>query len=126
MAVQQCAIPEEICKQTWESYLIGVDNSQVMHEGEYILLNQSEVVAVDRNGDDATSDILDNSEMQVRTADPEEISVTPVTDAMLVTRIKDGTEELSKYIITFRAKTSLGNQYETDVRLKIKNYPWIL
>lgn len=107
-------------KQPWETYLVGADFSWVIDEGEEIVLATSDIVAEDVNGTDASSDVLDNSAKAVSTADADDITTTPVTNAMLVTRIKDGTVALSKYLITYRAITDLGNQYELDLKMSIK------
>ena len=121
MVTQLCAVAEEICKQPWETYLLGADNSHVLEEGEFVLLGASDITAVDKNGADASADVLDNGDKVILTADEEDITTDPITNGMLATRIKAGTEALSKYKITFRAVTSLDNQYETDVRMKIKD-----
>lgn len=122
MASQKCAVACEICKQGSESYLLGADFSQVLESGEYILIGTSTVTATDKDGNDATSDVLDNDDMAVATADADDLDsgVTPITNGMLVTRIKNGTEALSKYMITYLAKTSNGNTYEKDVKMRIK------
>lgn len=121
MTVQVPAISEEFSKQSWETYLIGADNSKVLEEGEYVVLNTSTIVAEDKDGTDASDDILDNTDKAVETASINDVDVTPVTNGMLVTRIQAGVEALSKYKITFKAITSNGNQYETDVLMVIKN-----
>ncbi len=121
MVTQACAIAEEICKQPWETYLLGADNSHVLEEGEFVLLGASNITAIDKSGNDASADVLDNTDKVVLTADEEDITTDPITNGMLATRIKAGVESLSKYKITFRAITSLDNQYETDVRMKIKD-----
>ena len=121
MAVQKCAGKEEICKQPNETYLFGVDYSQVLEEGEYILVGTSTITAVDNEGNDATSDVLDNTDKVVQTADEDDISVTPITNGMLATRIKGGTEALSKYKLTYLAQTSNENTYEKDVLMRIKD-----
>jgi len=123
MSTQKCAVACEICKQPSESYLLGADFSQVLEEGEYILVGTSDVSAVDNIGDDATSDVLDNNDMVVDTADADDLlsGTTPVTNGMLVTRILGGDEDSSKYKITYLAQTSNGNTYEKDVLMKIKD-----
>ncbi len=122
MASQKCAVACEICKQGSESYLLGADFSQVLESGEYVLIGTSTVTAVDKNGADVTSTVLDNNDMAVQTADADDLDsgVTPVTNGMLVTRIQNGSESLSKYMITYLAKTSNGNTYEKDVKMRIK------
>jgi len=123
MGTQKCAVACEICKQPSESYLLGADFSQVLTSGEYVLVGTSTVSAVDNAGDDATSDVLDNDDMVVDTADEDDLTsgTTPITNGMLVTRILGGEESLSKYKLTFLAQTSNGNTYEKDVLMKIKD-----
>ena len=123
MATQKCAVVCEICKQPSESYLHGADFSQVLEEGEYILVETSTVTAVDKDGDDATDDVLNNDDIAVDTADEDDLvsGTTPVTNGMLVTRILGGDEDLSKYKLTYLAQTSNGNTYEKDVLMKIKD-----
>jgi hypothetical protein len=123
MATQKCAVACEICKQPSESYLLGADFSQVLEEGEYILVGTSEVTAVDNDGNDSTDDVLDNDDMAVDTADEDDLlsGTTPITNGMLVTRILGGDEDLSKYKITFLVQTSNGNTYEKDVLMRIKD-----
>jgi hypothetical protein len=121
MTVQAPAIADEFAKQPWESYLIGADNSHNLEIGESVIVGTSDIIAVDKDGEDATDDVLDNDDKTVQTADAADIKATPVTNGMLVTRVLAGTEALSKYKITFKAITSNGNQYETDVKMKIKD-----
>lgn len=123
MATQKCAVACEICKQPSESYLLGADFSQVLEEGEYILVGTSTITAIDNAEDDATADVLDNTDKAVSTADEDDLDsgYTPITNGMLVTRILAGTEALSKYKLTYLAKTSNGNTYEKDVKMRIKD-----
>lgn len=123
MATQKCAVACEICKQPSESYIFGADFSQVLEEGEYILVGTSTITAVDSAGDDSTAIVLDNADKAVQTAEEEDLDsgTTPVTDGMLVTRIQAGTEALSKYKLTYLGLTSNGNTYEKDVKMKIKD-----
>lgn len=108
-------------KQPWETFLIGADFSEIIEEGEYLLVNSCDIVAVDKNGEDVSSTILNNTQKTVTTAASSEITATPVTNALLKTRVLAGTEALSKYKITFKGVTSNGNQYEKDVHMAVRD-----
>jgi len=113
-------VAETFYKQPWESYIIGVDFSWAMESGESLVVGSCTITAVDNTGTDASSDVIDDSDKAVTTADADDITTTPVTNAMLVTRIKGGTVALSKYLITFRVVTNFENQYEMDLKMSIK------
>jgi len=113
-------IAETFYKQPWESYLMGVDFSWAMTEGEILVVGTSTIIAVDKDGLDSSAIVLDNDDKVVTTADSDDITATPVTNAMLVTRIQAGTVALSKYLITYRGITSYGNQYELDLKMSVK------
>jgi hypothetical protein len=121
MTIQSPPVPDEFAKQPWETYIICADNSENLGTGESVVLATSDIIAEDKDGNDVSSDVLDNTEKTVQTADAEDIKVTPVTNGMLCTRVKAGTEALSKYKITFKAITTDDNQYETDVKMRIKD-----
>lgn len=114
-------IPETFWKQPWETYLIGGDFSRVLETGEEIVALTSDIVAVDKDGTDVSSTVLDNSYKTVSTADADDIDVTPVTNGMLMTRVQAGTEDAMPYKITFKGVTNADNQFETDVTMKIKD-----
>jgi len=121
MVSQKTLIPDQTTKQSSESCLIGADFSRVLEEGEYLLVDQCTITAIDKDGESATSTVLDNDDKAVQTANAEDIGVTPKTNGMLVTRVKAGVEANSRYKITFLVVTSNGNTYEKDVYLKIDN-----
>jgi hypothetical protein len=121
MTVQAPPVPDEFPKQPWETFIISADISHRLVTGEYIVLETSDIIAEDTDGEDASADIIDNTDKAVETAAAADIKATPVTNGMLVTRVLGGTEALSKYKITFKAITSLDNQYETDVMMRIKS-----
>lgn len=121
MTVQAPPVPDEFSKQPWETYIIGADHSHNLESGESIVVGSSTVTAVDADGEDASADVIDLDDLAVQTADADDIKVTPVANGMLVVRVFGGTEAGSKYKITFKAVTSNSNQYETDVKMRIKD-----
>jgi len=98
---------DSITKQPDESFFIDADFSKVLIEGETINLSDSTVSAVDVNGSDVTTVVLD-------------LTTKAVEDAKLRIRILDGVSDDSPYKITFKAVTSDSNIYELDVLLKVE------
>ena len=94
-------------KQPYEEFVIAGDFTTVLAAAESITLATSVVTAVDKNGDDATVDVLE--------ADSES-----VVGHQFRARCKGGTEELSPYQITFKIVTSLSNKWEIDVIMNIE------
>ena len=113
-------VAETFYKQPWESYIMGVDFSWAMEEGEILVVGSCTITAIDKDSADASAAIVDNDDKAVTTADADDITTTPVTNAMLVTRIFGGTVALSKYLITFKGVTSYDNQYEMDLKMDIR------
>jgi len=98
---------EYFTKQPYETFMVAADFSADLDTGETITEGTSDVIAEDKNGDDATSDVLT-------------IGAKVVDEGLLKIRVKDGTENLTPYKITFRAVTSLVNKYELDISMRIK------
>lgn len=113
------ALPKST-KQPYEKFFIGVDFTLALEETEDIDLGSSAVTAVDKDGDDATSIIIESGSKQIDTAEPEDVPYTPQDDAMLSARVQGGIEDDSPYKLTYRIVTTAGNQYEKDVKLKVK------
>jgi len=108
-------------KQGFESYFIHGDFSEVMETGETIDVGNSTVT------------VLDAGEYDISTNPPTEITApedatdtvtdqgTIAADGMkLKVRIRGGDEAGSPYHITFRIVTSIGNKWEVDGQIKIK------
>lgn len=94
-------------KQVWESWIVSADFSDDLVTGETIVLATSTVTATDKTGTlDAT--VLDQSGKAV-------------SGSLLQIRVQAGTEALSMYKITFKAITSMSNQYELDINMKVKD-----
>jgi len=94
-------------KQPDETFIIESDFVNVLTESETIQLSESTVNAVDVNGDDATSEVLD-------------LGTKMVEDSKLKIRIKEGNSDYSPYKITFKAVTDENNIYELDIILEVK------
>lgn len=94
-------------KQSWETWIIAMDISDDLEDGETILLATSSISAVDKDGNDVSNDVLDSSGKAV-------------SGPLLQIRVFAGDESLQPYKITFRAVTSLDNKYELDVKMVIR------
>ena len=93
-----------ITKQPYESFPVSVSFEDDMATDETIV--SQTVLAEDATGTDATADIVDN--------------VTNDGAFSALARISAGTVLLTPYKVTFRVITSLGNKWEYDIKLKIK------
>jgi len=94
-------------KSDWESWIIGASFEDDLETNETIVLGTSTVTAVESDGTDATATVLNQAGKAV-------------SGFYLQIRVQAGTDgEL--YTISFRAKTSLGNNYEKKVDMKIDN-----
>ena len=93
-------------KQNSETFFISADYSDVLETGETIIVGSSTVVAEDVAGVVATADVLTGGSIAV-------------SGDTLKIKVKEGTEALSPYKITFKAVTSLGNTWEKDVSMEI-------
>ena len=98
---------ETFTKQPYEAFGISADLVNVLETGETIVAGSSTVTAVDKDGNPATSEVLNTGSKAV-------------DGSKLVIQCQDGTEDKSPYKITFRMVTDSGNQYEVDVKMKIK------
>ena len=94
-------------KQSWETWIIATDYSDDLETGETIVLATSSIIAVDKNAEDATDDVLNQSGKAV-------------SGALLQIRVEAGTASLQPYKITFKAITNLGNKYEYDVKMVVR------
>ena len=94
-------------KQSYEEFVIAGDFSTVMAASESITLATSTVTAVDKNGDDATADVIESG-------------TESVVGHQLRARCKGGTEDLTPYQITFKIVTSIFNKWEIDIIMNIE------
>jgi hypothetical protein len=97
---------ETIYKQPDESFPVYGDFVNVLVTGETIVIGTSSVAVEDIDGTDATATMCQG------------LSVTDTTK-LKTTLKKAGTEAASPYKITFIAKTSLGNEYEIDGKIRV-------
>jgi len=97
-------------KTSWESWVVAANFADDLVDGETIVLATSDVSATDKTGANATTGVLDQSGKAV-------------SGTYLQIRVVAGTEALSVYNIKFKAVTNLGNNYELNVEMKIKNIP---
>lgn len=106
--MDQEPILEHFHKQPSESFYVCADMVDMLATGEEIVLGTSTVTAKDTAGEDATSDVLDSGSKRLQ--DNTKLSI----------RVRNGTEALSPYKLTYKAVTDLGNILEVDVELRIK------
>lgn len=94
-------------KQPYEAFGIDGDFVNVLETGETLILGSSSVTAQDKDGNDMTNTVLDQSTIAV-------------DGTKLKIRCQAGIPAESPYKITFRTVTSLDNQFEVDVNMKVK------
>lgn len=100
-------VMEEFEKQPYEAFFIAGDFDDVLEDGEVINESSSLVTAVDKEGTDATFIVLEGA-------------TKTIVGTVLKVRCKGGDETLSKYKITFRILTDVGNKWEIDCKMKVK------
>jgi hypothetical protein len=93
-------------KQPYESMVPYGSFEDQLETGETITAGSSVVEAVDKNGDDASSDILSGAPY--------------VADVYKwCQRVIAGEASKSPYLITFKIITSLNNKWEVDCKMKV-------
>ena len=97
---------EHFRKQPYEEFYIAGCYSNVLETGETLVIGGSIVTAVDTDGNDKSSDVLDQATISV-------------VDSKLQIRCKAGIESESPYQITFKTTTSTGNKWEIDVKMDV-------
>jgi hypothetical protein len=105
----------DITKQGYEEFRIDVDFGANMAADETLVLADCEIEAVDVDGEDALTDVVDDSTLAVITG-----WESLKAEAGLQVLIKGGDEDVSPYKITFKAVTSEDNKWEKDIFMKIK------
>lgn len=111
------AIPTET-KQPWESWFVWGSILNVQEATETIVTLNSQILAMDKDGKDAQGVIVDMSTV-VEGDDPD----GSYSNNMLGVRLQGGDPLKSPYHITFKMKTSLDNQYEAEMKIKVKELP---
>lgn len=94
-------------KQEYEEFVIAGEYEDVMTTGETITDGTSTVTAIDKDGNDVSSTILEQS---TKTVDGTQLQM----------RCKAGTYAASPYQITFKAVMSTLNKWEVDVIMWVK------
>ncbi len=97
---------ERFTKQLSESFTITGDFSENMSDAE--TLEDIVAIARDKDGNDATNDILDLATLVV---------VNQGIDVM----VQGGTVALEPYVITFMCTTSHPHDWEIDVKMRVKD-----
>lgn len=98
---------ESFGKQPYEAFVIAGDYKDVLESTESLILGSSAVSAMDKDGVDASADVL--------------VDATKTVDGpLLKMRCKAGTMAKQPYKITFRTVTDQNNKWEIDVRMRIK------
>lgn len=102
-------------KQPYESYVIGADFSGNMDvaggEDLDLVASDTAITAADKDGDDVTTEITDQSTIAKGTGD--DVGHYKVL-------IRAGTEAAQPYQITFRVVTTFSEKWEKDVQMKIR------
>jgi len=94
-------------KQSYERYFVNADFSAVMETGETIDEADVSIVALDNAGECATATVIDDTSLYVE-------------GVKVYVRIIDGVEADSPYKVTFQIETSLGNRWEVEGLVAIK------
>lgn len=105
---------ESFTKQNYEQFFIAGDLVNVLETGESIVLADTTITAINSDGDDATTEVL---QAVTKALDD---SPDGGTNNMVKIRVQEGAEANSPYKITFRIPTDQNNKWEIDTKLKIK------
>mgnify|MGYP001814064808 CR=1 FL=1 len=111
------AIPTEE-KQPWESWFIWGSILNVQDATETVQTGSSQILAMDKDGKDAQGEIVDVTTITIG-SDP----TGTYADNMLGVRLQGGDPAKSPYHVTFKMGTSLGNKYECEMKIKVKELP---
>lgn len=94
-------------KQSYERYVIGCNYEKVLGDTELIVLGSSLVEAQDKDGNDMSTVVIEQATFAV-------------DGSRLKFRIREGLEIESPYKITAKAETDLGNRFEVDFEMRVK------
>jgi hypothetical protein len=99
---------ETVTKQPYEQFWIGVDFSNNLQYNEVIDTSLSTVTAMDKDGVDATAELIVPNMLRS-------------TGTRLMAQIKNGVELNSPYKVTFRIVTNAtpSNKWEHDVQVLV-------
>jgi len=96
---------EKFTKQSYEQFYIAGNFSLNLGDGEEI--SSETVTAIDKAGTDSTAIVLVNG-------------TDSIVDGKVRVQVTGGTQALSPYRIRFVIVTSLDNQWEIDVKMRVK------
>lgn len=104
-------------KQPWEEFVIAADFSDNMTAGSNLSLPDCSVLAVDNDGEDASTVIIDSTTLSIGLAADDEWGYLKVL-------VKGGTEANSPYKVTLRGKTNdaVPEKWEKDVIITVTDY----
>jgi len=111
----------DVTKQSYEEFRIHADFGLNMEIGEALAVGSCTIVCIDKDNQDVTVTLLDDTTKAVINGDaPPDGS--GVVNAALQVLIRGGTESASPYKYTFKGVTDLTppNKWEKDISLKIK------
>lgn len=106
---------ESFTKQSYESFYVAADLEDVLETDEIIDIDTSTVTALKSDGSTDATDIILQPTTKALDDSPD-----GGTNNMVKIRVQDGVEADSPYKITFKMVTSLGNKWEVDVKMKVK------
>lgn len=94
-------------KQSYERYVVGCNYEKALGDAEVIVLAASLIEARDKDGNDMSTVVIEQA--------------TVIVDGTrLKFRIREGIEAKSPYKITSKAETDLGNRFELDFEMRVK------
>ncbi len=96
---------EQFNKQPAETYPIAVDFNECLAPGEGIV--SQEVLAYDKDGNDATAEVLLPS------------TIGNDGEGRVVVTVTGGDQEIKTYKLTFRCTTTNGNRWEMDIKMMV-------
>jgi hypothetical protein len=107
----------DITKQSYEEFRIDVDFGLNMETGEALVVGSCTVVCEDKDGEDVTTTLLDDTTKKLVTG-----SSSALANGGLQVLIKGGSEAAEPYKYTFKGVTDLdpANKWEKDVTMRIR------
>ena len=93
-------------KQPYEQFVIAANFGPDLAPEDGIVAEQSTALARDKDGNDATSDVIAPDSLVAE-------------GHLLKVLVKGGNPALSPYVISFRCRTTVGEAYELDVRMEV-------
>jgi len=105
---------DSFSKQPYEAFVIYGDIVDVQLAGEAIAIGNSSVVAEDKDGNDVSTVVLDQSTIAVGD------SPDGGTSNILQIQCRAGVGTESPYKVSFKMETDQNNKWEVDVKMKVK------